>query len=136
MNIPLFTNYFIGRGHRQLYAMMRGYRILRASNQLPRIMDTKISLTNHVLDIPLNKTSRFIFGAGILNAELCVRQFLLVRSGGFSLNAALLKSLGNSEKPIAIYLPPIWRKLLASHGFTVSQVRSAMLWQGFHVAFL
>lgn len=136
MNIPLFTNYFIGRGHRQLYAMMRGYRILRTNKQLPRIMDTKISLTNHVLDIPLNKTSRFIFGAGILNAELTVRQFLLVRSGGFSLNAALLKSLGNGEKPIAFHLPPIWRKILASHGFTVSQFRSAMVWQGFLVACL
>ncbi len=136
MNIPFITKYFISRGGRQLYAMMRGYRILRTNKQLPRIMDTKISLTNQVLDIPRTKTSQIIFGAGILNAELAVRQFLLVRSGGFNLNKALLKSLGNGENPIAYHLPPIWRKIVANHGFTVSHFRSAMVWQGFLVGCL
>ena len=110
---------------------MRGYRFLKVSNQLCRITAVKEALTSTRLNQCERLASKLIFGAGVKDAELITRQYLLIRVGGLSLNKALLYALGKPGSDVVHPLPPEWRKVVEQHGFKVAKIRSALAWNGF-----
>ncbi len=115
---------------------MRGYRSLKVSNQLGRITAVKEALTNTRLNQCKGRASKRIFGAGLTDAELVIRQYLLVRVGGLNLNKALLYALGKPGSDVVHPLPPEWRRVVEQHGFKVAKIRSALAWNGFVALFL
>lgn len=118
-------------GRSRLRQVMRGYRALKKAGDLPRIMNAKIALTNLVLDIPVSKTSKLIFGVGTPHAEIATRQFLLLRLASFNLNKKLLATLGKPGDSLVHPLPPQWRDSLQRSGFSVAKFRCALAWQGY-----
>ena len=131
MNIPVITAFSKRYKHRQLSAMMRGYRVLRANNLLPRIMDAQIALVEMPLGIPEGKISSYLFGSAADKANEAIRDFLITRVGQYSLNKSLLISMGQKEGWIVYPLPGIWRKKIRSLGWRISEIKSALMWQGF-----
>ena len=111
----------------KLRRVMRGYRLLLSSGQADRITLLKNDLTTHNLNLIEGYFSPHIFGAGFQQAELILRQYLLVRIGFVNLNAALLETV--AKKSCVIFpLPKIWRQIITSHGFKVSNFWSTILW--------
>ena len=136
MKIPIITDLLQHRGRRRLRRLMRGYRYLKESNQLGRITAVKEALTNTKLNQCERRASKLIFGAGHRNAELIIRQYLLIRVGGLSLNQALLHALGKTGSGVVHPLPPEWRTVVEQHGFEVAKIRSALAWYGYVVLLL
>lgn len=112
--------------------IMRGYRRLRAGNRLSRIVDLKEALTNTRLTVEAEHASARIFGEGRKGAETIIRQYLLFRVGGYSLNRALLASLGGGGAVIHP-LPARWRQIVREQGFAVAGFRSAAWWYAYVV---
>ena len=128
--IPLLTRWFERRGRRRLRSIMRGYRGLRASDDLLKLTRVMDALTNTRLPGGKAWPSALVFGAGLKDAELIVRQYLLVRVGGYGLNLSLLHALGRKGS-VVHPLPPEWRTALESQGFKVAGLRSALAWNSF-----
>jgi len=69
-------------------------------------------------------------------AEMAVRQFLLVRRVTWGLGEALLECVGNHDEPVRYALPMKWREVLRSHGFPVAERASALRWAGLNALYL
>jgi len=119
------------RGRRRLKRRMRGYRFLKVSNQLGKFTAVKESLATTRLNQCAHRAAKHVFGAGVRDAELIVRQYLLVRAGRLNLNRALLYALGKPGSDVIHPLPPEWRNVIEQHGFKVANIRSALAWNGF-----
>jgi len=128
--IPVLAGWLKRRGRRRLWSAMRGYRVLKESDRLTKITEVKDALTNTRLLGGKTHASAHVFGAGLQDAELIVRQYLLVHVGGYGLNPALLKAIA-SKGAVVHPLPPEWRTVLEHQGFKVARVRSALAWNGF-----
>ncbi len=109
---------------------MRGYRYLRSTGSLGKIVEVKSSLTTQPLKAQGNP-STFGHEAIDCSKEKIVRQYLLLRIGGVNLNRALLFSLGKKGGTVAFPLPREWREVIASHGFRVDNKKCAILWWGY-----
>jgi polysaccharide biosynthesis PFTS motif protein len=94
-------------------------------------MDTQIALVEMPLGISKSKISRLLFGAATDKANEAIRDFLVIRVGMYSLNKSLLISLGKKKGRVAHPLPEIWRGKIRSLGWNVSEIKSALMWQGF-----
>lgn len=136
MKLPIITKLLQCRGRRRLRRVMRGYRFLKRGNQLDRIKAVKELLTNTKLNQCEHRVSKFIFGAGLKDAELIIRQYLLIRFGGMSFNQALLYALGRHDADVVHPLPSKWREVLRQQGFKVAEVRSALMWNAYVILFL
>ena len=112
----------------QLRKMIRGYSILRNSDDLDRIPLLKISLTECIFDVADEFPSNMFFGAATNRRESVLREFLLALIGGRNLNRALLTALGKNNAPVIFALPREWRDILEEHNFKVARVRCAILW--------
>jgi polysaccharide biosynthesis PFTS motif protein len=108
---------------------MRGFKILRDSGRLEIIASVNQDLTICHLGIPEHCFSRIIMGAAKANAELALRQYLLVRLCGVNLNKALLCAVVDPCSGVSFQLPRPFRHVLEKHGFKVNHYRCAMLWQ-------
>jgi polysaccharide biosynthesis PFTS motif protein len=111
--------------------MLRGYIRLKRGSSLGRIMETQIALVEMPLGISKSKISRHLFGAATDKANEAIRDFLITRVGQYSLNKSLLESLGENKGQAIHPLPKIWRGKIRSLGWNVSEIRSALIWQGF-----
>lgn len=121
---------------RRLRAVLRGASRLSKSGQLGRIPSLKALLTSTPITACEGRASRLLFGAAYDDAERVVRQYLLVRMAGQSLNNALLYALGTPGSVVAHPLPIEWRRVLRSQGFRVAERRSQLLFAGFLLAML
>lgn len=117
------------RARVRLMRVMRGYRRLKAAGALGRVAAVKEALSSTPACQP-EDAMRFL-GLESAQAELAVRQFLLVRRVATGLGEALLESVGNHDAPVRYALPMKWREVLRSHGFPVAERASALLWAGF-----
>ncbi len=97
MNIPIITNIFRSRERARLRRMMRGFRLLKQSGQLAKISNIKEALTNTVIEQCQDRLSQHIFGAGTGMGEQVIRQYLLLRIGGTSLNKSILLYEGKAN---------------------------------------
>ncbi len=114
--------------------VMRGYRRLKAAGEIGRIAAVKEALTVAPACQPSAGAMRFL-GVENAEAEMAVRQFLLVRRVATGLGEALLESVGNHDAPVRYALPMKWREVLRSHGFPVAERASALLWAGFSILY-
>lgn len=89
------------------------------------------ALTVTALESCNGRCSQLVFGAAIDNAELAIRQYLLVRVAFPKLNGAVLQALGNHGAGVVHYIPPDWRVIVREHGFEVSDFWSGLAWYGF-----
>lgn len=109
---------------------MRGYRYLKQSGGIGRLNGLQHALTVTALESCTGRCSRLIFGAAIDDAELAIRQYLLVRVAFPKLNGAVLQALGNYGAGVVHYIPPDWRVIVRKHGFEVSDLWSGLAWYG------
>jgi len=110
---------------------MRGYRYLKKTIQLDKITAVKEVLTNTEININNKTSSKLIFGEGINDSELIVRQYLLMHFGGVNLNRALLSTLGKPGTAVVHPMPREWREVLRKHGFNVSELSSEFIWKAY-----
>lgn len=113
----------------RLRDVIRGYRVLKRNGNLVLIADIQSALTEAPLGLEPRVFASSIFGAAIGAGELVVRQYLLLRIGGLSLNAALLRVMASPGKKLAFPMPAQWRTVLEKHGFKLSHWRCDLLWQ-------
>ena len=119
-------------GRQRLVRTMRGYRYLKQSGEISRLNALQYALTVTELRSCQGRCSRLIFGAGVDNAELSIRQFLMVRvSAVVKLNGPVLHALGTPDSSVYHYIPPDWQDLLRGHGFKVYSFRCSLAWHGF-----
>ena len=115
---------------KRMRRIIRGYRTLKKSGQLNSIASINRALT--IQNLPINKDffSKRVFGVnGLKYAEQIIRQYLLARMGGASLNKALLHSVGKHNGKVIYPLPAFWRRIIELEGYRVSNFWSAFLWQ-------
>ena len=115
---------------------MRGYRFLKESNRLSLISEVKELLTNTPLSKVNEHASTVIFGAASNNAELVIRQYLLLHVAGINFNKSMLYALGKPGSSVIHPLPPQWRNIIKHQGFKVANIRSALAWNGFIIKML
>ena len=119
-------------GRQRLVRTMRGYRYLKQSGEISRLNALQYALTVTKLRSCQGRCSRLIFGAGVDNAELSIRQYLIVRVSALTkLNGALLRAIGKPNSSMSHYVPPDWQVILRQHGFKVSSLRCSLAWNGF-----
>ena len=119
-------------GRQRLVRTMRGYRYLKQSGEISRLNALQYALTVTELRSCQGRCSRLIFGAGVDNAELSIRQYLMVRvSAVAKLNGAVLHALGTNDSSVNHYIPPDWQEILRGHGFKVSSLWCSSAWHGF-----
>lgn len=135
MKIPGVSGFMVRRARIRLMRVMRGYRRLKAAGEIGRVAAVKEALTNTPACQPAANAMRFL-GMENAEAELAVRQFLLVRRVATGLGEALLESVGDHDAPVRYALPRKWREVLRSHGFPVAERASALLWAGFSALYL
>lgn len=131
MKVPVFSDYLKRIKLSRLRAVMRGYRYLRAMGELDKIKLIKEDLASTRLLLVEKMGSEMIFGAGLNEAELIIKQYLLIWVADLKFNKTLLYAIGKPEKKIGYILPPEWRDILKKHGFKVSGFWSALYWNGF-----
>jgi len=131
VKIPLISKFLRYKKRQYLRQVIRGYKHLKESNRLGLISSVKETLTNTRISQIEKNTSKRIFGAGLHDRELIIRQYLLMRLGGLNLNRALLYSLGNQNSSVIYPLPPAWRCVLREYGFKVPKVRTKLIWQAY-----
>ncbi len=119
-------------GRQRLVRTMRGYRYLKQSGEISRLNTLQYALTVTELRSCQGRCSQLIFGAGIDNAELSIRQYLMVRVSAIAkLNGAVLHALGTPNSSVNHYIPPDWQDILRGHGFKVSNFWCSLAWHGF-----
>ena len=126
--ITIWANRYASR---RLMRTMRGYRYLKQLGGIGRLNALQHALTVTELESCKGRCSPLLFGAGIENAELAIRQYLLVRVTFPKLNKAVLQALGKSGTGVLHYIPPDWRAILRQHGFEVSDLLCSVAWYGF-----
>lgn len=138
MSISFICRVIKRRKRHRLRSMMRGYRLLKNTNQIGLIRRLKADLIDTRFTRIDQTALPVIFGAAFSQAELATRQFLLQRIAGVSLNKALLYSLGTKGTPVIFPLPRVWQNVLIDHGFKVARARSSLAWLcfvGSHLCF-
>jgi polysaccharide biosynthesis PFTS motif protein len=127
---------FISVRKSKLRTIMRGYRKLKQSGNLGKIAEIKRVLTNTPIIDGKGANTSVIFGSGSSNAELVIRQYLLIRVAGIGLNKALLYAEGNYNSKIIYPLPSEWRFVLKQYGFNIAVIRSSLMWYGYSLLLL
>lgn len=112
----------------RLRARIRGYALLRSTNQIGVVRSIKTTFSDACLSQFEGRTSGLIFGAALPIADRVVRQYLLQRYGGVSLSNALLLSLGRKSAPVVCPLPQAWGEIVVRHGFVADLRLSALAW--------
>ena len=116
-------------GRQRLVRTMRGYRYLKQSGESGRLNALQYALIVTELGSCQGRCSRLIFGTGVDNAELSIRQYQMVRvSAVVKLNGALLQALGTPDSCVRHYIPPDWQDILLGHGFQVSSLGCSLAW--------
>lgn len=108
---------------------MRGYRLLKQSGRIDAISGIKEDLTKQNFNFTDKDFSYYFMGDGYLNTEIVIRQYLLVRIGGYNLNHLLLLAAGKAGSKVVYPLPKEWRKAITNHGYDVANFSSSLLWQ-------
>jgi polysaccharide biosynthesis PFTS motif protein len=134
VKIPLLRSFLASRSRRRLRQVLRGHRALQRAGRHPVIIELKEALTNAPFNPEATQASEWIFGAGWRDAEIIIRQYILIRVCGINLNCALLAAVGGGGA-VVHPLPARWRQIVREHGFEVAEFRSAVWWHAY-VAFL
>ncbi len=107
---------------------LEGYDKLKSEGRIARIFDLKQELTITPLSVNKKKASKLVFGAGLDNAELITRQYLLLLFGGVEINRQLLSCYAEPDKPAVFALPKEWRDIIGKYGITIDRQNSSKAW--------
>lgn len=118
----------------RLRRIMRGYRYIKQSKSHGSIRALRGSLTNTPLWSLNRHVSPLIYGAGLSQAELVTRQYLLTRVGGIPFNLSLLYSFGTGKRPLIHPIPKVWQDLLIKDGIPVARIRCSIVFSGYITA--
>lgn len=110
---------------------MRGYRTLKEANKLERIKLIREELALTLIFKCKNLGSELIFGAGLNQRDLIIRQYLISMVVNLKLNESLLISIGSPKKKHIFLLPPEWLVVLKKQGFRISFFWSTVYWNYF-----
>lgn len=110
---------------------MRGYEILRKQDRLDLIANLKEQITNSSFNLPTDKISSIVYGAGFSNAELILKQYLITRIIELKFNSAILYSISNPSKKIAYPLPSRWIDILQENNLNISKIKCLILFYFF-----
>jgi polysaccharide biosynthesis PFTS motif protein len=122
-------NRIISRYYRhRLRKMMRGYRRLKETNQLDRVLMLKSILAERPIFHYEVNYAKTIYGAALPNAELATRQYLLMRVAHMILSRAVLNASGTPSGLLKAPIPKEWRLMLEENGVKVSNRVCAILW--------
>jgi polysaccharide biosynthesis PFTS motif protein len=116
---------------RQLRWVMRGHRRLKNSDSQGKIYAVMHAVSK--AEFCKNGVySKLMFGAAFGNAELVVRQYLLMRLMlATKMSKLLLYAIGKPGAHVVHPLPPPWRESVRSFGFKVPKLWSALIWQSY-----
>lgn len=106
---------------------MRGYRMLKDSDQLDLLIRIKDEITNTPIK-GFDRPSKLFFGAGIEDSSKIIRQILIFRFVGFPFNKTILEAIGKRRKKVTTPLPPEWRSVLESYGFETNTIWNSIVW--------
>jgi len=114
-------NIFFQHRRARLRAAMRGYRKLRSSGRLGLILSLNRSFTNTILSISPEEYDELFFLAPSRPTELIIRQYLLHKLLGKSLNEKILACIGSHKiTQISIGVPYNWCNSLKAEGLPVN----------------
>ena len=102
MDIPVISNYCNKHRARRLRSILRGYEILKKQDRLDLIVNLKEQITNSSLNLPKDQISSRIFGAGISNAELITKQYLISRILELEFNSTMSSAPSEGNSPLFI----------------------------------
>lgn len=128
--MTIFRNPIKYIGRKRIRHILRGHNTLKAKGKLAEITIIKNNISDAVSIMDPVEASGYIFHDALNNADTSVRQYLLTRVGGISLNRSILSAMGNSPVPIHI-VPPHIRNILKSHNIPISMAASSIAWNGY-----
>ena len=134
MRFPFFSGFFERRARRHLRSMMRGYRLMKKTNQPDIIVRVKHALKHFVLEQSVANLSVEFYGAAMPRAEISVRQYLLNRLAGMKLSMELTRSRAKPISEVVFPMPPEWRQILVENDFKVPQFKNKLVWQTYVIA--
>ena len=114
---------------------MKGYDVLKETSKLSKVSDIKLELTNTPVHFK-GKISKLIFGKGISQSEIIIRQYLLSKFADLEFNKIIFSSYSQPTKAVVLQLPHQWCTIIKKHGVNVSQLRSKIVWNIFLVKYL
>ena len=125
--VPYFYKWLASKQSAKLRRTIRGYRSCEREGGFSRVRGLKNSLVDLRLTDAIGQ-SNFFFSKSVRDSEVVLRQFVLDRYGGGSLNRSLYESLG-AVHPTIFAIPKKWRLQLATDGWRVKYFMSALIWQ-------
>ncbi len=124
----IVSEYLKSIARKKLRKAMRGYRYLKNENKLDEISNIKRDVAAHKIIAENLYPSKFIFGAGLANAEIVIRQYLLERFRYIKFNEELLSYFGGKASIINYPMPKEWQELLINKGFIVNKRMCSLKW--------
>jgi len=113
---------------RNIKNVIRGYQRYNSENN-KQLLKLKELLTITPINLKLNRFYGIFHRKFYNNEEIIIRQYMLIRIAGISLNKAILSSIG-SGIPMIYPIPPQWCDILRKHGVKISKI-SNLLWYGY-----
>ena len=113
----------------KLRKAMRGFRVLKENNRLDNISKIKREIALRKLDYEKKiYPSKLIFGAGITQAEIIIRQYLVVHFSDYKLNKKILASIGSNDTKLSHPMPLLWHDVFTRHGVSINKIYCQILW--------
>jgi polysaccharide biosynthesis PFTS motif protein len=130
------SKYFYLIKRKKLRRAMRGYRYLKNENRLDEISNIKRDLAAQRIDGESLCPSKYIYGAGLANAETIIRQYMAVHFSNHNLNRKLLCFYRGKNTKIIHPIPKQWESIFDNYNIKVNKVLCEILWNIYIFIFL
>lgn len=120
--------YLWRRSFRKSRSLLRGFRNLKAENNLGIMRIIKQEFATAPLNLIKRSVRLLIFGAGLHQAEDIVRQYQYALVAALNFDNAFLATLGKFNGALVYPLPSPWRDIVRKKGFQVAELGSSILW--------
>ncbi|MBT9485452.1 polysaccharide biosynthesis PFTS motif protein [Sediminibacterium sp.] len=124
-------HFFKARKKAYIRRYMRGFQVLKNSNELDIISVIKEDLSRTSLGLTNKNSSSLIFFSAVNNIDLIIRQFLIVKLLTVDFNKSILLGVLKDKRTINYPLPREWRAVLEHHGFIANTWSNRLKWSIF-----
>ena len=129
--IILIKKYLRKHFSRRARNILKGFRHLKTENNLGMMRIIRHEFASTPLNIIEQRFRPLIFGSGLSQAEIIIRQYLLAVVATMNFDKAFLPIVGKPHLTMIYYLPPQWREVVRKKGVQVAELRSAIAWNFF-----